>query len=93
MPANIAHLLICNKAVKVLQDGGEYGEFISILDSDERKPYLNLGSIGPDLSYYGSKWEGMKSLLLILKGIKWIGPYKNAYGELKDGRVASEKFS
>ncbi len=55
MPANIAHLLICNKAVKVLQDGGEYGEFISILDSDERKPYLNLGSIGPDLSYYGSK--------------------------------------
>jgi hypothetical protein len=64
MPANIAHLLICNKAVKVLQDGGEYEEFINILDADERKPYLNLGSIGPDLSYYGSQWEGMKSLLL-----------------------------
>ncbi len=64
MPANIAHLLICNKAVKVLQDGGEYEAFINILDADERKPYLNLGSIGPDLSYYGSQWEGMKSLLL-----------------------------
>jgi hypothetical protein len=64
MPASIAHLLICNKAVKVLQEGGEYETFINILDADERKPYLNLGSIGPDLSYYGSQWEGMKSLLL-----------------------------
>ena len=64
MPANIAHLLICNKAVKALQNGGEYEEFINILDSDECKPYLNLGSIGPDLSYYGSQWEGLKSLLL-----------------------------
>ncbi len=63
MPASIAHLLICNKAVKVLQEGGEYEAFINILDADERKPYLNLGSIGPDLSYYGSQWEGMKSLL------------------------------
>lgn len=63
MPANIAHMLICNKAVKLLQDGGEYEAFINILDADERKPYLNLGSVGPDLSYYGSQWEGMKSLL------------------------------
>ena len=53
MPANIAHLLICNKSVKALEDGGDYEEFIRILDSDECKPYLNLGSIGPDLSYYG----------------------------------------
>ncbi len=64
MPANIAHLLICNKAVKVLQSGGEYEQFISILDQDKHKPYLNLGSVGPDLSYYGSKFEGLKSLLL-----------------------------
>jgi hypothetical protein len=63
MPANIAHLLICNKAVKALQDGDAYEEFINILDSDECKPYLNLGSIGPDLSYYGSQWEGLKNLL------------------------------
>jgi len=63
MPANIAHLLICNKAVKALEDGGDYEEFIRILDSDECKPYLNLGSIGPDLSYYGSQWEGLKNLL------------------------------
>jgi hypothetical protein len=62
MPANIAHLLICNKAGKVFQDGDEYEEFIEILDSDECKPNLNLGSIGPDLSYYGSQWEGLKNL-------------------------------
>jgi hypothetical protein len=62
MPANIAHLLICNKAVKAFQDGDAYEEFIKILDSDECKPYLNLGSIGPDLSYYGSQWEGLKNL-------------------------------
>ncbi len=62
MPANIAHLLICNKAVKVLQEGDDYEEFIKILDSDECKPYLNLGSIGPDLSYYGSQWGGLKTL-------------------------------
>jgi len=24
MPANVAHMLICNKAVKVFQDGGEW---------------------------------------------------------------------
>lgn len=64
MPASIAHLLICNKAVKALENGDDYEEFIKILDSDECKPYLNLGSIGPDLSYYGSKWEGLKNLLL-----------------------------
>jgi hypothetical protein len=64
MPAGIAHLLICNKAVKILQNGGDYEVFINILDADEHKPYLNLGSIGPDLSYYGSQWEGMKTLLL-----------------------------
>ena len=44
MPANIAHLLICNKSVKALEDGGGYEEFVRILDSDECKPYLNLGS-------------------------------------------------
>jgi len=42
MPANIAHMLICNKAVKVLQ-GGEYQQFIDILDAKIYKPYLNLG--------------------------------------------------
>jgi len=63
MPANIAHLLICNKAVKALQNGDAYEEFINVLDSDRCKPYLNLGSIGPDLSYYGSQWEGLQALL------------------------------
>lgn len=64
MPANIVHLLISNKAVKLFQNGGEYQKFIDILDSDQNKPFLNLGSIGPDLSYYGSIVEGFKSLVL-----------------------------
>ena len=50
MPTNIAHMLIYNKAVKVLQDGGEYQQFIDILDSLKYKTYLNLGTVGPDLS-------------------------------------------
>jgi len=56
MPANIAHMLICNKAVKVLQsEGGEYRQFMDIFDSKIYKPYLNLGAVGPDLSYYKQK--------------------------------------
>jgi hypothetical protein len=50
MPTDIAHMLICNKAVKMLQDGGEYQQFIDILDSKIYKPFLNLGSLGPALS-------------------------------------------
>jgi len=62
VPASIAHLLICNKAVKVLQGEGLYEGFINILDADARKPFLNLGSIGPDLSYYGNQWDTLKNL-------------------------------
>jgi hypothetical protein len=64
MPANIAHMLICNKAVKVLQDGGEYEQFIDILDSKIYKPFLNLGAVGPDLSYYGSQLKGLYNLIV-----------------------------
>jgi hypothetical protein len=64
MPANIAHMLICNKAVKVLQDGGGYQQFIDILDSKIYKPFLNLGSVGPDLSYYGSQLKGLYNLIV-----------------------------
>ena len=65
MPANIAHMLICNKAVKVLEGNGvEYQKFIDIIDSNEYKPYLNLGSLGPDLSYYGSKIGGLINLIV-----------------------------
>jgi len=63
MPASITHLLICNKAVKALENGDAYEEFVTILDSDKCKPYLNLGAIGPDLSYYGNRWEGLKNLI------------------------------
>jgi len=35
MPANIAHMLICNKVVKVLQgEGGEYQQFIGTREPD-----------------------------------------------------------
>jgi hypothetical protein len=64
MPASIAHLLICNKAVKVFQGQDKYEAFITLLDADEHKPFLNLGSIGPDLSYFGNQGEGLKNLLL-----------------------------
>ena len=62
MPANIAHMLICNNSVKVLQGGGEYQQFIDILDSREYKQYLNPGPVGPDLSYYGSQIKGFINL-------------------------------
>jgi len=65
MPANIAHMLICNKAVKILQEeGGEYRKFIDLLDSKKYKPYLNLGALGPDLSYYGSQIKGLFNLII-----------------------------
>ena len=52
MPTNIAHMLICNKAVKVLRgEGGEYQQFIDILDSESYKPYWNLGAVCPDLFF------------------------------------------
>ena len=64
MPANVAHMLVCNKAVKVLQDGGEYEQFIDILDSPKYKPFLNLGSVGPDLSHYGNQLSGLYNLIV-----------------------------
>lgn len=48
----------------MLQDGGEYEQFIDILDSSKYKPFLNLGSVGPDLSYYGSKIKGLINLIV-----------------------------
>lgn len=63
MPASIAHMLICNKTVKVLENEKLYNEFISILDSESYKPFFNLGSIGPDLSYYSQKLGTLKNLI------------------------------
>ena len=40
MSVNIAPMLICNKAVKVFQGGGEYQQFIYTLDSKIDKPLL-----------------------------------------------------
>ena len=65
MPANIAHMLICNKAVKVLEgNGGKYQQFIDIINSNEYKPYLHLGSLVPGLSYCRSKLGGLINLIV-----------------------------
>jgi hypothetical protein len=37
--------------------------------------------------------DWVDGLLLILKGIKWIGPYKSAYEELKKHGLSSGKFA
>jgi hypothetical protein len=42
MSVNVAHMLVCNKVVNMLQ-GGEHQPFIDILDSKIDKPRLNLG--------------------------------------------------
>ena len=62
MSANVAQMLICNNSVKVLQGGGEYQQFIDILDFKKNKPFLNLGAVGPNLSYYGSQMKGFINL-------------------------------
>ncbi len=37
--------------------------------------------------------DWVDGLLLILRGIKWIGPYKTAYGDLKNDGLSTGKFS
>jgi len=57
MPANIAHMLICHKAIKKLKSIDPKGfETVAFIQSEvpegEFKSYANLGSVGPDLFYY-----------------------------------------
>ncbi len=44
MPANVADMLICNKAVKVLQDGGEYQQ-LALLTAQNKKMPTSPGSV------------------------------------------------
>ena len=69
MPANIVHMLIAHKALQTLKAKGvaEYTEFADMLDdrSEEKnyKAYMNLGSMGPDLYYYGSLSSSAKDMI------------------------------
>ena len=70
MPSNVAHMLICHKAIQKLKEKGidEYTEFATLLDDSSKKKnyraYMNLGSLGPDLFYYSRLLEGVKSMLV-----------------------------
>jgi hypothetical protein len=69
MPANIAHMLIAHKALKLLKtnSGQELAEFAEMLDDTARnknfQAYMNLGSIGPDLYYYLSVAKSVKDMM------------------------------
>jgi hypothetical protein len=56
MPSNIAHMLIAYKALQRIQNSGvkAYADFASQL-AGQFRPYVNLGSMGPDLFYYADK--------------------------------------
>ena len=70
MPANIVHMLIAHKALQKLKDKGvaEFTQFAEMLDDSSRsrnyRAYVNLGSVGPDLYYYGQIVSNIKDLLI-----------------------------
>ncbi len=70
MPANIAHMVIAHKALRLLQEKGfrELADFATMLDtpatSGPYRAYMNLGSIGPDLYYYASMARSGRDMLL-----------------------------
>ena len=70
MPSNLAHMLICHKAIEKLRGkgAGAYSDFADRLDDSKGearlKPYLNLGSVGPDLFYYGRLVQGLRDLAI-----------------------------
>ena len=69
MPANIAHMLIAHKALERLKTkaGNKVADFANMIDDTSRakncRAYMNLGSIGPDLYYYGSIASSVKDML------------------------------
>ena len=70
MPANIVHMLIAHKALAKLKEKGikEFVRFAEMLNDTSPgknyKAYMNLGSIGPDLYYYGQIVSNIKDLLM-----------------------------
>jgi len=69
MPANIAHMVIAHKALERLKskEGNEVANFANMIDGasdgNNCRAYMNLGSIGPDLYYYGSIAGSLKDML------------------------------
>ena len=69
MPANITHMLIAHKTLRTLKAKGvpEYKEFANLLEDasgkKNYKAYYNLGSLGPDLYYYGNMTSSVKDML------------------------------
>jgi hypothetical protein len=71
MPANIAHMVIVHKALKLLQDRGpdDLAAFAAKIDDAKSRKrnhyhrYANLGSLGPDLYYYASMAQSGKDML------------------------------
>ena len=72
MPANVAHMLIAHKALQWLQKSelmkcNEFAEYIRMLNDLEEfrnKRYVNLGSLGPDLFYYGDIVRSARDVLV-----------------------------
>ncbi|MDH5637705.1 MAG: zinc dependent phospholipase C family protein [Nitrospinota bacterium] len=70
MPSNIAHMLIARMARKKLiadaQDSNDQTllEFVrDKLDTEGKKVFMELGSVGPDLPYYENLAKGLKDIL------------------------------
>ena len=68
MPANIAHMLICHKAIERVNNLLKETEqgFFKIIDQTEPvdyRAYLNLGSMGPDLFYYSEPLKTVHDLI------------------------------
>lgn len=64
MPASIAHMLFSRKTREALgkEKDPELKKFSAFLE--KHKYYMELGSLGPDLPYYGSLAKGALDLLL-----------------------------
>jgi len=70
MPASIAHMIIAHKAIQALKGSQvpEMMEFADLIDDTSQthhsRPYMNLGSVGPDLYYYNSITSSVKDMIL-----------------------------
>lgn len=68
MPANIAHMLICHKAVErvknlLLDDKHAFIQSIDQTTPTDYRAYLNLGSMGPDLFYYSKSIKALHDII------------------------------
>lgn len=66
MSASIAHMLIAEAALNELEGQPDFEKFKAVILKN--KPYFMLGSIGPDLPYYGSMLKAAVKLVLDYPG-------------------------